>query len=68
MIVALLDLVSTTRLSEKEIQSIFKLLGLGSEEERLKILNRFSFLEETKDAPLRIRGDNITTPYREINA
>jgi hypothetical protein len=51
-----------------EIQSIFKLLGIDNEEDRLRILNRFSLLEETNDTPLRIRGDNITTPYRDMKA
>jgi hypothetical protein len=65
----MINLASRTRsLNEEEIQRIFRLLGLDSEEERLKILNRLYSLEDTNDALLRIRGDNITTPYHDVNA
>jgi len=68
MTVPLIILVSSTRLKEEEIEDVYKLLDLGKEERRQNILSQLSFYQEVKDAPLRIRGDNTTTPYRDANA
>lgn len=69
MIVTLTLLASRTRgLKEEEIRDIYKLLDLCSEERRQRVLSQLSFFQEIKDAPLRIRGGNTTTPYSDVNA
>ena len=55
-------------LSEEEINRVYKILGMASEEQRQQILGRLSFSQGKTDAPIRIKGDSVTTPYTDTNA
>lgn len=55
-------------LSEEEINRVYEILGMANEEQRQRILDRLSILQEKNDSPIRIKGDSVTTPYTDINA
>jgi hypothetical protein len=54
------------KLSQAEIHQLFEMLGMASEDQRQRILKQIFFSQQTKDAPIRIKGDNITTPYQNV--
>jgi hypothetical protein len=61
-------MATTSRnLSEEDIHRVYEMLGMASEEERLRIVERLYFSQEHKP-PVRIEGDTVTTPYPDNNA
>lgn len=56
----LLTMKNTTSLSDKDIDEIYKLMGIVNEEKRQEILKKF-YIKEEDSVCLRVKGDNVTT-------
>ena len=52
-----------SRLTEEQVEGLYKMLKMTTEEQRQKIWDQLSVFMEKPEGPIRIKGDNITTLY-----